>query len=118
MRRALALAVLAGLAAGCAAKPFLLDGTESRAEVGFSGYPNTAETKAIARAHCGTFEACLSRPTFPAINAGAAKRNTCQKGKFQGIIARIGPIGRYRTKLFFAPVSTASSARNFSLFSA
>jgi hypothetical protein len=56
MKRALAFALLGGLVAGCAAKPFLLDGTESRAEVGFSGYPNTAETQAIARAHCARFE--------------------------------------------------------------
>ena len=47
----------------------------------------------MARAHCGTLEACLSRPTFPAISAGAAKRNTCQKGKFHGMIASTGPIG-------------------------
>ncbi len=29
----------------------------------------------------------MSRPTLPAIRAGAAKRTTCQKGKFQGITA-------------------------------
>jgi hypothetical protein len=56
MKRVLALAMLGGLVAGCAAKPFLLDGTESRAEVGFSGSPNTAETQAIAREHCARFE--------------------------------------------------------------
>ena len=72
----------------------------------------------IASAHCGTFDACLSNPTLPAIRAGAAKRNTCQKGKFHGITARIGPIGRYRMKLFFAPVSTTSSANIRSVFSA
>ena len=48
----------------------------------------------IASAHCGTFEACLSSPTLPAMSAGAAKRNTCQNGKFHGITASTGPIGR------------------------
>ena len=47
----------------------------------------------MARAHCGTFEECFSNPTLPAISAGAAKRNTCQNGKFQGITASTGPIG-------------------------
>ena len=32
-------------------------------------------------------------PTLPAISAGAAKRKTCQKGKFHGITARTGPSG-------------------------
>ena len=44
-------------------------------------------------AHCGTFEACLSSTTLPAISAGAAKRNTCQNGKFHGITASTGPSG-------------------------
>ena len=47
----------------------------------------------IASAHCGTFDACLSRPTLPAISAGAAKRKTCQKGKFQGMTASTAPSG-------------------------
>ena len=46
-----------------------------------------------ASAHCGTFDACLSRTTLPAISAGAATRNTCQNGKFHGMIARIAPSG-------------------------
>jgi hypothetical protein len=36
-------------------------------------------------------------PAFPAMSAGAAKRNTCQKGKFHGITASTGPIGSKRT---------------------
>ena len=32
-----------------------------------------------------------------AIKAGAAKRKTCQKGKFHGMIASTGPIGSKRT---------------------
>ena len=47
----------------------------------------------MASAHCGTLEACFSSPTLPAISAGAAKRNTCQNGKFHGITASTGPIG-------------------------
>ena len=42
----------------------------------------------------GTLEACLSRPTLPAMSAGAAKRMACHSGKFQGMTARTGPIGR------------------------
>ncbi len=41
----------------------------------------------------GTFEACFSSPALPAISPGAAKRKTCQKGKFQGMIASTGPKG-------------------------
>ncbi len=44
-------------------------------------------------ADCGTFEACLRSPTLPAISAGAAKRKTCQNGKFQGITASTQPSG-------------------------
>src|SRR5204862_542359 len=54
------------------------------------------ETPSIANAHCGTIDACFRRPTFPAINAGAANRSTCQNGKFQGMTARTAPSGWYR----------------------
>jgi hypothetical protein len=47
----------------------------------------------MARAHCGTFEACFSRITFPAMSAGAACLKTCQNGKFHGMMARMGPRG-------------------------
>ncbi len=46
------------------------------------------------RAVCGTFDACLSSPTLPAIRAGAANRTTCHSGKFHGITASTGPSGR------------------------
>jgi len=36
----------------------------------------------MATAQPGTFEACFSRPTLPAVRYGAANRKTCQKGKF------------------------------------
>ena len=58
-----------------------------------SGKPASRKTSSMARAVPGTLPACLSRPTLPAISAGAAKRKTCQKGKFQGMIASTGPSG-------------------------
>ena len=58
-----------------------------------SGKPARRKISSIASAHCGTFDACLSRPTLPAMSAGAAKRKTCQNGKFHGITASTGPIG-------------------------
>ena len=58
-----------------------------------SAKPARRKMSSMARAHWGTLEACLSRPTFPAIKAGAANRKTCQKGKFHGMIASTGPIG-------------------------
>ena len=58
-----------------------------------SSNPASRKIFSIARAHCGTLDACLSRPTLPAIKAGAANRKTCQKGKFHGMIARMIPNG-------------------------
>ncbi len=58
-----------------------------------SGNPAPRKISSIASAQSGTFEACLRSPTLPAIRAGAAKRKTCQNGKFQGITARTGPSG-------------------------
>jgi hypothetical protein len=55
--------------------------------------PASTNTSSIASADCGTFDACLSSPTFPAISAGAANRKTCQKGKFHGITASTAPSG-------------------------
>ena len=57
------------------------------------GSPACRKTSSMASAQPGTFEACLSSPTLPAISAGAAKRNTCQNGKFHGITASTAPIG-------------------------
>ena len=58
-----------------------------------SGAPARRNRSSSASAHCGTFEACLRRPTFPATSAGAANRITCQKGKFQGMTASTTPSG-------------------------
>jgi hypothetical protein len=57
------------------------------------GKPASRNVCSMARAHCGTFEACLRTAALPAIRAGAAKRTTCQKGKFQGMMASTTPSG-------------------------
>ena len=61
------------------------------------GKPACSKISWIANAQPETFEACLSRPTLPAMSAGAAKRNTCQNGKFHGMTARITPSGSQAT---------------------
>ena len=58
-----------------------------------SGKPASRKTSSMASAQPGTFDACLSRPTLPAIRAGAAKRKSCQNGKFHGMMASTGPMG-------------------------
>ena len=58
-----------------------------------SGKPARSNSSCMNRAHCGTFDACFSRPTLPAIRAGAANRMACHSGKFQGITASTGPSG-------------------------
>ena len=58
-----------------------------------SGTPAAASTPAMASAQPGTLVACLSRATLPAIRPGARKRNTCQTGKFHGMIASTQPMG-------------------------
>ena len=58
-----------------------------------AGNPARANRSCMNRAVCGTFEACLSSPTLPAIRAGAANRMACQSGKFHGMMARTGPRG-------------------------
>ena len=47
----------------------------------------------MAKAQPETLDACFKTPVLPAINAGAKKRKTCQKGKFQGITAKTVPMG-------------------------
>ena len=47
----------------------------------------------MASAQPGTFEACLRTAPLPAMSAGAAKRITCQNGKFQGMMASTTPMG-------------------------
>ena len=72
------------------------DGTSS-ARKAAAGRPASRSSSSIASAQPVTFEACFSRPTLPAMSAGAAKRNTCQSGKFQGITASTGPSGSKAT---------------------
>src|SRR6266850_5085501 len=58
-----------------------------------SGSPASRKIDSMASEQPETLDACFSRQAFPAIKAGAAKRKTCQKGKFQGITARTTPRG-------------------------
>jgi hypothetical protein len=83
-----------------------------------SANPARRKTSSIANAHCGTFDACLRTPVFPAMSAGAANRKTCQNGKFHGIIARTTPIGWNATQLLPLSIFAGSSARKRSAFSA
>jgi hypothetical protein len=57
------------------------------------GKPASRNTFCSRNAACGTLDACFSRPTLPAMRAGAAKRTTCHNGKFHGMIASTGPSG-------------------------
>ena len=58
-----------------------------------SGKPPRRNVSSMSSAVCGTFDACFSSPTLPAISAGAANRITCQSGKFHGMTASTGPSG-------------------------
>src|SRR5207245_614427 len=77
----------------------------------FSGKPAWQKIFSIASAQPGTFEACLSTAPLPAMSAGAAKRKTCQNGKFHGITASTTPSGSKRTRLRFAFVGITRSSR-------
>ena len=61
------------------------------------GNPACTKRSSIAIAQPGTFDACFNTPALPAISAGAAKRNTCQNGKFHGITASTTPSGSNAT---------------------
>ncbi len=80
------------------------------------GNPAFRNSSSSAIAHSGTFAACLSTAPFPAMSAGAAKRITCQKGKFHGMIASTTPSGWNVTNDFDASVGMTSRARNRSAF--
>ena len=62
-----------------------------------SGKPASRKTPSISSAQRDTLGACFKSPAFPATSAGAAKRNTCQNGKFHGMIASTGPMASNRT---------------------
>ena len=69
--------------------------------------------RSIASAHPVTLGECLRIAVLPASRVGAAKRSTCQNGKFHGMTARTTPIGSCATQLrWSAPVSTGRGARN------
>src|SRR5262245_30035926 len=56
------------------------------------------------------FGECFTRTTLPARIVGMDMRVRCQSGKFDGIIARIGPRGRYETYALTGPVAAGASA--------
>jgi hypothetical protein len=62
-----------------------------------AGAPHALKMRAISSAQPVTLAACLSSATLPAIKPGAAKRKTCQNGKFQGMIASTTPKGLNET---------------------
>src|SRR5262247_836901 len=64
------------------------------------------------------FGECFTRTTLPARIVGMAMRVSCQSGKFHGIIARIGPRGRYETYALTGPVAAGASASIWGPFSA
>ena len=75
------------------------------------GTPASRRSRSMASAQPGTLDACLSTTALPAMSAGAAKRKTCQNGKFHGMTARTTPSGLNATKLRRASVSTISGSR-------
>ena len=89
-----------------------------RARKSGGGKPASLKICSMASAQPLTLPACLRRPALPAMRAGAAKRKTCQNGKFHGMIASTGPRGRNATKLLPASVATTSGARKRSALSA
>ena len=70
----------------------LIGGDQQRLEHTLQGSPR-AGGSARSPGRTAAIEACFSSPTLPAISAGAAKRNTCQNGKFHGMMASTGPSG-------------------------
>ena len=59
-----------------------------------SGAPASRITRSIISAQPIVTLACFRRPVLPAMIAGAMKRTACQSGKFHGMIASTGPIGK------------------------
>ena len=57
------------------------------------GAPARSKTSSAYRAVWGTFDACFSRTTLPAMTPGAANRVTWNRGKFHGMTASTGPSG-------------------------
>ncbi len=82
---------------GSSIRPATADDSISAVEKSPRGNPASRNTSSIWSAQRGTFEACFRTPALPAMSAGAAKRNTCQNGKFQGMTASTTPSGSKRT---------------------
>ena len=82
-----------------------------------AGNPADKKSDSIFSAHCGTFGACFNKIPLPANKAGTAHRNTCQNGKFQGMIRKIKPKGSYEMYDSDASVVTDCCFKNNSAFS-
>ena len=59
-----------------------------------SGKPASSMTRSNSSELLCVLGECFTKTTLPANIVGMAMRVSCQIGKFQGIIARIGPRGR------------------------
>src|SRR5262249_49812326 len=75
-------------------------------------------TRSNSRELLWVFGECFTRTTLPARIVGMAMRVSCQSGKFHGIIARIGPRGRYETYALTGPGAAGASASIWGPFSA
>ena len=74
----------------------------------FGGNPASVKSPSRAMATPVTLGACLTARALPAARIGAAARMTCQKGKFQGMTARMTPRGSWTTMR--RPVSDGAGA--------
>ena len=87
----------AGFRTGCPmSRPIRLEPSR-RLRKSPGGNPARLMMPSMATAQPQALEACLRTMPFPAISAGAAARNTCQKGKFQGMMASRIPSGSKAT---------------------
>ena len=99
--------------------PDLLGLDQQRLETRPRRKPARRKISSMASAHCGTFEACLSSPTLPAIERRRRKAEDLPEGKVPGHDRqhRADRLVSGRS-CELACVSTTSSARNRSAFSA
>src|SRR5262245_19831666 len=83
-----------------------------------SGKPASRTTRSNSSELLCVFGECFTSTTLPASMVGSAMRVSCQIGKFHGMIARIGPSGRYDTYASTPPVGAGASASICAPFSA
>jgi hypothetical protein len=95
---------------GCAINSEACRSSRKRLMNAPSANPASWNSAVRASAHCGVLGACFRSTVLPASSAGAAKRTTCQNGKFQGINASSGPSGSKRTPTLRPSPSRGSNA--------